>query len=68
VKGLLLGVFSTEGPEDKNTLGKIMQRPIEAIINLGLASQDEDLAYKQRCRMLKLNSFGSGQAKKEKTK
>jgi hypothetical protein len=45
-----------------------MQKPVEAIINLGSASQDEDLAYKQRCRMLKLNSFGSGQAKKEKTK
>jgi hypothetical protein len=68
-KGLLLGVFfSTEGPQDKNTFGKIIQRPAEAIINLGSASQDEDLAYKQRCRMPKLNGFGSDQAKKEKTK
>jgi hypothetical protein len=44
---VLLGVFfSTEGPQDKNTFGKIMQKPIEDIINLGSASQDEDLAYK----------------------
>jgi hypothetical protein len=64
-----LGVFFTsEGPQDKNTFGKIIQMPVEAIINLDSASQDEDLAYKQRCRMPKLNSFGSDQAKKEKTK
>jgi hypothetical protein len=38
-----LGVFfSTEGPQDKNTFGKIIQRLAEAIINLGFASQDED--------------------------
>jgi hypothetical protein len=64
-KGLLLGVFfSTEGPQDKNTFGKIIQRLVEAIINLGFASQDEDFVYKQRCRMPKLNSFGSDQSKK----
>jgi hypothetical protein len=64
-----LGVFfSTEGPKDKNTFGKILQRPAEAIINLGSAFQDEDLVYKQRCRMPKLSNFGSDQAKKEKTK
>jgi hypothetical protein len=68
-KGLLLRVFfSAEGPEGKNTFGKIIQKPIEAIINLGSASQDEGLMYKQRCRMPKLNSFGSDQAKKQKTK
>jgi hypothetical protein len=56
----LLGVFfSTEGPQDKNTFGKIIQRPVEAIINLDSASQDKDLAYKQRYRMPELNSFGS---------
>jgi hypothetical protein len=60
-----LGVFfSTEGPQDKNTFGKIIQRPAEAITNLSFASQDEDLVYKQRCRIPKLNSFGSDQAKK----
>jgi hypothetical protein len=61
----VLGVFfSTEGPQDKNTFGKIIQRLAEAIINFGFASQDEDFVYKQRCRMSKLNSFGSDQAKK----
>jgi hypothetical protein len=55
-KGLLLGVFfSTEGPQNKNTFGKM---------NLGFTSQDEDHVYKQRCRMPKLNSFGSDQAEK----
>jgi hypothetical protein len=64
-KGLLFEVFfSTEGPQDKNIFGKIIQRLVEAIINPGFASQDEDLMYKQRCRMPKLNSFGSDQAKK----
>jgi hypothetical protein len=60
----LLGVFSTEGPQDKNTFGKIIQRLAETDINLGFASQDEDFVYKQRCRMPKLNSFDSDQAKK----
>jgi hypothetical protein len=69
VPNFLLGVFFTsEGSQDKNTFGKIIQRPTKAIINLNSASQDEDLVYKQRCRMPKLNSFGSDQAKKEKTK
>jgi hypothetical protein len=63
-KGLLLGVFSTEGPQDKNTFDKIIQRLAETIINLGFASQDEDFVYKQHCRMSKLNSFCSDQAKK----
>jgi hypothetical protein len=64
-KGLLLRVFFyIEGPQDKNTFGKIIQRLTEAIINLGFASQDEDSVYKQRCRMPKFNSFGSDQAKK----
>jgi hypothetical protein len=65
----VLGIFfSTEGPQDKNTFGKIIQRSVEAIVNLDSASQDEDLEYKQCCRMPNLNSFGSDQAKKEKTK
>jgi hypothetical protein len=59
-----LGVFSIEGPQDKNTFIKIIQKLAEAIINLGSVSQDEDLVYKQRCGMPKLNSFGSDQAKK----
>jgi hypothetical protein len=63
-----LGVFSsTEGPQDNNTFGKIIQKLAEAI-NLSLVSQDEGLVYKQRCGMPKLNSFGSDQAKKSKTK
>jgi hypothetical protein len=62
-----LGVFFfIEGPQDKNAFGKIIQRPAKAIINLGSASKDEDLAYKQHCIMPKLNSFGSDQAKKGK--
>jgi hypothetical protein len=56
--------FSTEGYQDKNTFGEIIKRPTEAIINFGLVSQDEGLVYKQCCRMLKLDSFGSDQAKK----
>jgi hypothetical protein len=61
----VLGPFlSVEGPQDKNTFGEIIQRPAEAIINIGLVSQDEGLVYKQRCRMLNLDSFGSNQAKK----
>jgi hypothetical protein len=64
-KGLLLGVFSfTEGPQDKNSFGKIIQKLAEAIINLSLVSQDEGLVYKLCCGMPKLNNFGSDQAKK----
>jgi hypothetical protein len=62
---LVLGVFSsTEGPQDKNTFGKTIQKLVEAIINLGSVSQDEGLVYNQRCGMQKLNSFGLDQAKK----
>jgi hypothetical protein len=64
-KWLLLGVFFfTKGAQDKNTFDKMIQRLVEAIINLGFASQDEDFVYKQRCTMSKLNSFDSDQAKK----
>jgi hypothetical protein len=59
-----LGVFSTEGPQDKNTFSKIIQKLAEAIINLDSVSLDEGLVYKQRCGMPKLNSFGSDQEKK----
>jgi hypothetical protein len=45
MKGLLLGVFfSVEGPQGKNTFGKIIQRLAEAIFSLGLVLQDEDSA------------------------
>jgi hypothetical protein len=61
----MLGVFfSTDGPQDKNTFGKIIQRLAEAIINLDFASRDEDPIYKQCYRMPKDDSFGSVQAKK----
>jgi hypothetical protein len=41
--GLLLGVFFfTEGPQGKNTFGKMIQRIAEATFSLGLAPQDED--------------------------
>jgi hypothetical protein len=44
-KGLLLGVFfSAEGPQGKNTFGKIILRLAEAILSLGLSPQDEDPA------------------------
>jgi hypothetical protein len=63
--GSLLGVFSsTEGPQDKNTFGKIIQKLAKAIIKLDSVSLDEGLVYKQRCGMPKLNSFSSDQAKK----
>jgi hypothetical protein len=39
----VLGVFfSTEGPQNKNTFGKIIQWLADVIINLGFASQNED--------------------------
>jgi hypothetical protein len=62
----LLGVFfSTEGPQDINTFGKMPQevRPSSAE-----GPQDEDFGKKQQCRTPKLSSFGSDQAKKEKTR
>jgi hypothetical protein len=60
-----LGIFSsTEGSQDRNTFGKIIQKLAEAIINLGSVSQGEGLVYKQHCGMPKLNSFGSDPAKK----
>jgi hypothetical protein len=41
----MLGVFfSAEGPQGKNTFGKIIQRLVKATFSLGLASQDEDSA------------------------
>jgi hypothetical protein len=44
-EGATVGVFfSTEGPQDKNTFGKIIQRLAEAIFSLSLAPQDEDPA------------------------
>jgi hypothetical protein len=57
--------FSAEGPQDINTFSKMAQevRPTSAE-----GSQDEDLGKKQQCRTPKLNSFGSDQAKKEKTR
>jgi hypothetical protein len=58
------GFSSTEGPQNKNTFGNIIQKLAEAIINLGSVSQDEGLVYEQCCGMPKLNSFGSNQAKK----
>jgi hypothetical protein len=42
-----LGVFFfTEGPQGKNTFDKMIKRLADAIINIGFASQDEDLVYK----------------------
>jgi hypothetical protein len=39
VKGLLLGVFfSAEGPQGKNTFGKMIHRLAEGTFSLGLAS------------------------------
>jgi hypothetical protein len=61
---MLRAFFSAEGSQDKNTSDDIIQKPAEAIINFGLVSQDEGLVYKQCCKMLKLNSFDSDQAKK----
>jgi hypothetical protein len=60
--------FSAEGPQGKNTFGKIIRRLAETIINLAFVPPDEGFVYKQRCRMPKLNSFGSDQANKYMTK
>jgi hypothetical protein len=62
----VLGVFfSVEGPQDINTFGKI---PQEVHPTSTEGSQDEDLGKKQQRRTPKLSSFGSNQAKKEKTR
>jgi hypothetical protein len=61
-----LGVlFSAEGPQDTNTFGKM---PQEVCPSSAEGSQDKDLGKKQQCRTPKLSSFGSDQAKKEKTR
>jgi hypothetical protein len=61
-----LGVFfSTEGPQDKNTFGKMTQ---EVSLSSAEGSQDEDLGKKQQCRTPKLSSLSSDQAKKENTR
>jgi hypothetical protein len=62
----VLGVFfSVEGPQDINTFGKMPQEVRPTSVE---GSQDEDLEKKQQCRTPKLSSFGSDQAKKEKTR
>jgi hypothetical protein len=57
--------FSAEGPQDINTFGKMPQEVRPTFVE---GSQDEDLGKKQQHRTLKLSSFGSDQAKKEKTR
>jgi hypothetical protein len=55
-----LGVFfSAEGPERKNTFGKMIQK-------LGLTLRDEAQGLWRQCKVPKVNSFGPDQAKKEK--
>jgi hypothetical protein len=39
---LLEVFFSAEGPQGKNTFGKMIQRIVEATFSLGLDPQDED--------------------------
>jgi hypothetical protein len=59
--------FSTEGPQDINTFGKV---PQEVRPPYTEGSQDKDLGKEQQCRTPKLpmlNAEGS-QAKKEKTR
>jgi hypothetical protein len=61
-----LGVFFfAEGPQDINTFGKMSQ---EVCPTSAKGNQDEDLGKKQQCRTPKLGSFGTDQAKKEKTR
>jgi hypothetical protein len=43
-KGLLGVLFSAEGPQGRNTFGKIIQRLVKATFSLDLAPQDEDSA------------------------
>jgi hypothetical protein len=62
-----LGVFfSAEGPQGKNTFGKMIQTIAEASFSLSLAPQDEDSVYRRQCEVPKLNDFSPDQAKKEK--
>jgi hypothetical protein len=65
-EGATVGVFfSAEGLQNINTFVRMPQK-VRPTSTEG--SQDEDLEKKQQCRTSKLSSFGSGQAKKEKTR
>jgi hypothetical protein len=45
IKVVCVGVFfSAEGPQGKNTFGKIIQRLVKVTFSLGLAPQDENSA------------------------
>jgi hypothetical protein len=62
-----LGVFfSAEGPQGKNTFDKMIHKLTEVTFSLGSTPRDEAQWLCRKCKMPKVNSFGSDQAKKEK--
>jgi hypothetical protein len=58
--------FSAEGPQQKNTFGKMIQRIAEATFSLNLAPRDEESEKRRQCKMLKLNSFGQTKRRRKK--
>jgi hypothetical protein len=63
---LLVVFFSTEGPQDKDIIGKVILMTLS-----DEGPRDEDLVWKQQRRLPKLppkdDSFGLAQAEEEKT-
>jgi hypothetical protein len=62
----MLGVFFTEGPQGKNTFGKMIRKLAKVTFNLGSILRDEAQLLYRQCKMPKVDSFGLDQAKKEK--
>jgi 5-methylthioribose kinase len=58
--------FSAEGPQDKNTFDKMIQKLAEVIFSLSSTCRDEVQGLWRQCKKLKVNSFVPDQAKKEK--
>jgi hypothetical protein len=65
-KNHLLGVFFAEGPQGKNTFGKMIRKLVKVTFHLGSILRDEAQLLCRQCKMPKVESFGPYQAKKEK--
>jgi hypothetical protein len=62
----VLGFFSAEGLQGKNTFDKMIQNLTEVIFSLGSTPRDKAQGLWRQCKKPKVNSFGPDQAKKEK--
>jgi hypothetical protein len=62
----LLGVFSIEGPQGKNTFDKMIQKIAEVTFSLGSTPRNKAQELWRQCKMPKVNSFDPDKAKKEK--